>query len=273
MVFERLYTPEFLNKNKFIILILSITFTITGIAGSFLFESNHATISLAITSLILYASLKDVFSLNAAQAKKTCSRAALAKEYLSLLSIFFYIFLGVLIVFSLFSILLPGTAASYLFKSQYSLISTTNIQEIYQSGSVQSIFQNNLTVLFVCFVTAFLFGIGAMFLFIVVWNGSVGGVVFGAVAKIAAINAGASPSLVFIILLVSVLPHVIIEMGAYFLAGVAGENTSSFLFFNKKQKKVHQFELSYSCSILIASIILLLLGSIVEKILPNIIFG
>src|SRR3989338_8453251 len=165
------------------------------------------------------------------------------------------------------------SAASYFFKSQYSLISTTNIQEIYQSGSVQSIFQNNLTVLFVCFVTAFLFGIGAMFLFIVVWNGSVGGVVFGAVAKIAAINAGASPSLVFIILLVSVLPHVIIEMGAYFLAGVAGENTSSFLFFNKKQKKVHQFELSYSCSILIASIILLLLGSIVEKILPNLIFG
>src|SRR3989338_8453250 len=106
MVFERLYTPEFLNKNKFIILILSITFTITGIAGSFLFESNHATISLAITSLILYASLKDVFSLNAAKAKKTCSRAALAKEYLSLLSIFFYIFLGVLIVFSLCSILL-----------------------------------------------------------------------------------------------------------------------------------------------------------------------
>ena len=69
-------------------------------------------------------------------------------------------------------------------------------------------------------ITALIFGDGGIFL--IVWNASVWGTIFGNMAKTAAISVGNNPFIYFILILLSVFPHMILEVISYFVAASVG---------------------------------------------------
>lgn len=269
MVFEKFYTAEFLQKNKFYIFIIALAYSVFGIAGSLLLfhNFNPSTTSLALISLILLIVLKDVLKISnplRLYSKKETMRQEIFKEYKYQLSIFAYLFAGIVVCFSIFSLALPVRSSSFVFAEQYNLLGVSSADQLYAHGSFSSIFLNNLMVLVVCLVTSFLFSIGTIYLFIVIWNASVIGVVFGIVAKQTALAGTYSPILVLILILIAALPHIIVEIASYLLAGITGENLSNYLFFNETKKRHHFSIIQASIITILLSIFLLVIGSLIE---------
>jgi uncharacterized membrane protein SpoIIM required for sporulation len=268
MVFEKLYTSEFLLKNKIFIFVIALAYSVFGIAGSLLLfhTYNPSTTSLALISLILLVVLKDILKITSLKLhkQKKSMRWEIFKEYLRHLSIFAYLFAGIMLCFAFFSMILPVQGSSYIFAAQYSLLGTASADQLYSNGDFFSIFLNNLVVLVVCLVTSFLFGIGTIYLFVVIWNASVIGVIFGLVAKQTAVAATHSPILIFFFILIAALPHIVVEIASYLLAGITGENLSNYLFFNDTKKKHYFSIIQASILTVLVSIVLLIIGSLIE---------
>ena len=179
-------------------------------------------------------------------------------------------FIGILITFAFFSIFMPSITADQLFSNQEDLIYTVSAKEIFEFGSFNSIFSNNVKVLLVCIISSFLFGIGTIFLFIIIWNASVIGVVFGLAAKHSAINQ--NPFMYFLLILLAALPHIILEISAYFFGGVVGDKFSYILSEKKILSKTNQAIILGAMIFLIIAFIVLVLAAIVEAIItPNLI--
>lgn len=275
MVFEQLYSIDYINKHKYLIFLISLAFTVFGIGSSVLLfrDFNHSLVSLALISLMLLVTLKDNLKLTIKpitdKEKQSMIFYNLIKEYKDNIMIFFYIYAGIMIGFSIFSMILPSTAIESVFSTQYDFLVTDSAKLIFSYGDFSSIFLNNLSVLLVCLITSFLFGIGTIFLFVVVWNASVIGVIFGIVAKQTAISVNISPLLIFIVILLASLPHIIFEISGYLLSGVTGENFSNYLL-SKKNNNFSYFKLlKFSLIVLLIAIILILAGTFIENSFPS----
>jgi uncharacterized membrane protein SpoIIM required for sporulation len=125
---------------------------------------------------------------------------------------------------------LPAFSVNKLFREQVELrgpgfgaagLATENFAgQGAASGLFLRILENNFGVLLACFVVALLAGDGAIFL--IVWNASVWGTIFGLTARNAAFFSHANSLGFFFIIIITVLPHVILEASAYILAAMAG---------------------------------------------------
>ena len=269
MVLEKLYTPEFLKKNKYVIFLLSLTCTILGLAWSLIyFSNNHSFIALAFISLLLLFTLKDVIDIHLPTRAKDENKVA-KQEYKDLLMIFFYIFIGIFLPFLFYSAMLPDNATRLFFTGQYELLATTSAQDIYSGLSIQGVFINNVYVFIGCLVSAFLFGLGAIFLFIIVWNASVLGVVLGVVARHTATETGIQLPLVILTLILAAFPHVILEVFAYFFAGTTGERVSDWLFFKGLNRKIFTAVVLLALKVVILSVFILFVAAAVESFFPS----
>ncbi|MFH1212212.1 MAG: stage II sporulation protein M [Candidatus Woesearchaeota archaeon] len=167
------------------------------------------------------------------------------------------------------SIILPNFAPATIFNSQSSFVVSDSAKHIFISADPNSLFMNNLAVLVACFVTSLLFGIGTIFLFIVVWNASVVGVVFGVLSKETATAIGVPPLFIFIIVLAASLPHIIFEISAYLLSGILGEHISDSML-----HKIHiKAPLNFFFLSMIAAVLLLFLAALLETVFPNFFIG
>lgn len=130
----------------------------------------------------------------------------LLKRHWTELEIYLAFFLGVTLAFSLSSFLLPAS----FFTNQDAVIGSISGKLVSQ-GLFMEIITNNLSVFILTFVLSFLLTAGMVF--ILVWNASVLGVFL---AKI-------SESFFHLpIAALSYLPHGVLEIGAYILAGISG---------------------------------------------------
>ena len=162
------------------------------------------------------------------------------------------LFAGLTAAFAVWSFVLPdGT-----FGTQ-----TTKITEIRGSPitgnatarfGFESIFFNNLQVLFIAFVFALIFGAGAVF--VIVWNASVLGVFIGSYSK----SLWEIP-----IVGLSFLPHGIPEIGAYLLAGLAGGLISAAVL-RKNPRAVTEAIVWDAGKLLALAVILVFIGAVVE---------
>ena len=262
MVLERMYSTGYLRKNKWVIMLIAVAYSIFGIGGATLLfrELNPSTVSLALLTLILLATLKDVINAELQDAQGKFPAGALA--------IFGYLFVGVMLSFAVWSMLLPDETVPFMFQSQENLIKADDARILFLGQDIPSLILNNLSVLAICLIISFLFGISSFFLFIIVWNASAIGVVFGVVAGKTGLIAGMNPILVFMIILVAALPHIILKIFSFFLAGIVGENASQNFFSYKTQ---NLRVILVNAGLLVLSVLMIVTAALLEIALAPIV--
>jgi len=128
---------------------------------------------------------------------------------------------------------------------------------------------NNLTVLVVIFITAFLIGDGGIFL--ITWNASVWGTIFGNLAKTAALNANVSPFYYFAIVISIVAPHMLLEAFAYIASATTGGVISKAVIKERIfSRRFNYITINIIISLVFALTILLIAVGIESYVLTNV---
>lgn len=139
------------------------------------------------------------------------------KEHLKTLKFFTILFIGFLLSFLFWTLVLPEKTLAAAFSVQettFKSIQSITGNAVIPEGTLSTILSNNLRVLFLSLLLAVFYGAGAIF--ILVWNASIMGFVIGTLVKK---NLGLI-SLPYALL--KYLTHGIPEMLAYFAAALAG---------------------------------------------------
>ena len=201
----------------------------------------------------------------------------LIKEHGKALAAFMYLFLGVLVAFSFWYIVLPQDITAENFQiqiEQYCAINApTGFEKcVAQQGvitgkavgltagatsswkHVSSIFLNNIYVLIFCLVFSFAFGAGVIF--ILIWNASVIATAIGIFTKaeIAHMHIG----------IVRYMIHGIPEILAYFIAALAGGIISVAIIRHDFKEERFWHVLQDSLDLILLAIVILFIAAIIE---------
>lgn len=222
---EKLYSLYTIEEKPYLAFIMGFAYSIIGVGLAFLFfRSDPALVTVAFISLLLYPTIRKVLrrESNLIEVEDSTRDLLHVRMHRKIILLYLLIFLGVLIGFSFFSLALPSLATNSLFEKQIGIIygDVSGSAIGFNSDLFQDLFFHNLNVLLLAFFTALLIGDGAIFL--LVWNASVWGIIFGNLAKTAALTSALNPVVIFFLVLFIVLPHLIFEAISYILAGTAG---------------------------------------------------
>lgn len=177
------------------------------------------------------------------------------------LKIFTMFFLGVFVSLFLIAIIFPSDYVASTFEDQ--ILEIERVTSI-SSGSVVSenildvIFWNNLRVMGLSFALSFLIGTGAIV--ILAWNASILALYLASFIRNGLIEE-------FLIRTISIIPHAPIEIGGYFLAGMAGGILSVGLIREKLFGREFFLVFKDSLLLLFLAISAILLGSLIEVFL------
>lgn len=285
MVLESILNPIEAEKRPWQMFFLGVLFSIIAIFLSyFIFESQA---SLVAVFLIVLSSIPIVYNTIKLEELKDeqsdLPEKSLLKEHAKALSVFMFLFLGIMITFAVVYVFVPVELSDALFSLQTKTIEEINSKVtggFFTLGSPNidlfiAVFLNNLKVLFLCVLFAFLYGVGAIF--ILSWNATVIGVAIGnfvrtRISEITATLglAGASHYFeVFSLGLLRYLIHGTFEILAYFIAGLAGGIISiSIIRHAVGRKKFKKILFDTSGLLLIAIGLLLFAGAIEVYISP-----
>ncbi len=275
MVLERIFSEETLEKKPLIGFLLGIGYSVISIIlARILFPKDPALVAVAFTSLLLLPALYKIFSIEAKQERADKGRVTwkdLWHDDSDILRIYIYIFLGILLTYAIAAILLPSFTTNSLFQQQLvhrgghtgEAIATGQAIE-FTSGLFWSLLKNNFKVMAVCFILALLTGNGAIFL--ITWNASVWGTIFGITAKYAGIVAGKHPLYFFGLIMLIVFPHMIIEALSYFCASISGSVLSKGFLFEKIESKFFGKIVTFNMMLLLAGLVFLFIGALVETL-------
>jgi len=222
MVLEQLYSSSWIEKKSRYAFLMGLSYAIIGIASAmFLFPKDPGLAAIAFTSLLILPSLNKLLAIeeNQAARKRKFNLIGLFKDHNDIFKVYLFLFLGILISFSFFSIVWPAIATSKIFAQQIGVLGFTG--QAYSSGSLfGSLLSNNLKVLVFCLLASFVYGSGSIF--IITWNASVWGTIFGVIARESALATGHNPFIYFALTLLAVFPHMILEASSYFVAAISG---------------------------------------------------
>lgn len=227
MVFEQIFKVKWIESKPRHAFILGFIYSVLGIICAYLIlQPDYAGLmSIGFTSLLLVPSLNKLLAIEENQdvREKKLSLKLLFKDHYDIIEVYIFLFLGILLAYAVFSLILPTLTTMQLFRSQLVIADklSGNAVNAVQSGVFfKDILKNNLIVLIVCLVFSLIYGAGSI-LFLTL-NASVWGVVFGYVAKSQAVAASQHPFIAFILIMVSVFPHMIVEASSYFFAIIGG---------------------------------------------------
>lgn len=201
------------QENKLLwIFVFGLVFTlISAGAAELVFPSFTGLVTVFLVSLMgaypMITYLRD--KENEEMKKKICEEKML-KRHEDELAVYLSFFLGVTLGFVIAGYFMP----SGFFQAQEQVILSIRgslTANIVSNSFFQMIISNNLWVFFLTFLLSFLFSAGMIF--ILVWNASVLGIFL----------ARASENIThFHLLAISYLPHGLMEIAAYTIAGIAG---------------------------------------------------
>lgn len=197
------------------------------------------------------------------------------REHAKALKFFMYLFIGFILSYTFWYIILPSDIVSTLFKTQTETINGINMGNVIgfntQSfGVFSKIFLNNVRVLIFCILFSFLYGAGAIF--ILAWNASVISAAIGnfirtsldaALIKFGALWPHHYVSIISIGLLKYSL-HGIPEILAYFVGALAGGIISVAAINHDFGSKTFEKIVFDSVELVILSVVLLLIAAFLE---------
>ncbi len=211
----------------------------------------------------------------------------LIKEHGKALRVFIYLFIGITLGYFLIYLLLPSSSINYAFKAQAETITNINARAIdnsingYFVSGINIFFKiltNNFRVLMFCVLFSFLYGLGAIF--IMTWNASVIATAMGNFARSELARIALNHGSVSIAHYLQVIPlavlrysvHGLIEVLAYFTAGLAGGIISVAVIRHDFYSRKFEHIIMDSSDLLILSIILLIIAAFVEVYVTPLLF-
>ncbi|MFQ6010103.1 MAG: stage II sporulation protein M [Candidatus Aenigmatarchaeota archaeon] len=174
------------------------------------------------------------------------------------IKIFTMFFIGNVLAVLLMASLLPDSFIGAAFGQQINEINairSLGTGAAIAPGLVELIIMNNLKVMAFAFFLSFIIGTGAIF--ILSWNASVLGVYLASF-----IRKGLYTS--FLLQTSGIIPHAIIEIGAYFLAGIAGGILSAGVIREKLKSKEFRLVLRDSFLLMAIAVLAVVLGAYIE---------
>ena len=201
------------------------------------------------------------------------------KEHARVINFLMFLFLGFLIAYSFWYIVLPASLVQTMFQSQIQTIESINARiisgSVAQSSILAQIFLNNLKVLMFCIFFAFFYGAGAIF--ILTWNASVIAAAVGTFIKnkIAEITTNITVFNYFHMFSLGLLRymiHGIPEIGAYFVGGLAGGIISVAMINHDLETDKFKKIMFDAFDLILIAIALLIVGSLLEVFVTPLFF-
>ena len=271
---EQLYPLKLIEKHKGFAFLLGLAYSIIAIgAAVLLFPEDPAIVAVAFIAIMFLPTLSQLIKQeeNIESKKKEFSLFVFLKDHKDIFLIYTLFFLGTLLAFSFFSLTLPTLATNNIFENQINVLYGSTSGMAFDTGLFKSILTNNIMVLILCFITAFMFGDGAIFL--IVWNASVWGTIFGVFAKNFALAFAKNPFISFLIVLAIVFVHMMLEAFAYISSASAGGVISKGILREKFFSKKFRYVISNTIVTLIFAISILVIAVLVESyIIGNVSF-
>ena len=243
-----------------------------------LFRNDVSLMSIAFTSLLLLQPLSKMLTreANLEFRENKFSIHLIFNDHKELFEIYFFLFLGIMLSYGVFAVILPDFHLVQMFGSQIGIPCTGEISQPefcnqlnpflgYASSGIRTFWEivgNNLLVSIVALLFSLAYGAGSI-LFLT-WNASVWGTVFGYFAKVSATTQGQPALLVFVNLMIKVLPHTITEASAYFMAVIAGGVLSKALLMPKISDEKLKHVLFDAGVFFIFSVLLVILAGLLE---------
>jgi hypothetical protein len=269
MVLEHLLPEDWLEKRTRYAFLLAAGYSIIGIfAAKILFPADPALVAVAFISLLLLPELYKLFSIEERMEdrEKRFSMKELWKDNKPFLKIYIFIFLGIFVVYAFSAIWLDSLSTNHLFREQLAMRNGSGNAAI-SLGLFWNLLVNNFWVMVACFFIALLTGDGAIFL--ITWNASVWGTIFGITAKNAAIYASVNPFYYFFVIMLIVTPHMLLEAMAYITASISGSVISKDVLLEKFESRRFNEVFLYNFMLFLFGILFLVLGALVEAYVLN----
>ncbi len=277
MVLEHIISSKLIEKRLLYAFLLGIVYSIIGIViASILFPADPSLVAVAFTAILLLPSVRKLYNIEEKQVKKggKFSFKHLWNYENDFIKVYLLIMLGIFIMYALFAIALPSVQVNSLFRDQLELRGagvTNNVAGHAFSGELfKGLLMNNLLVFFACVIMAVLTGDGAIFL--LTWNASLWGTIFGVTARNASLVSNMNPLLLLLIILAIVLPHAFLEILSYIMGAIGGGLISSDIEMDPGEKKKNQFKKNYWKTViwvLVIALIVLLFGALLETFVLN----
>ncbi|MBS3139451.1 hypothetical protein J4479_00425 [Candidatus Woesearchaeota archaeon] len=276
MVLEQIFPENWLETKGRYAFILGIVYSVVGILlAKFLFRGDPALVAVGFTSLLLLPELYKLFSIEERKEslQTKVSIRSLWRNDIDIVRVYIFLFLGILLVYSIGTILLPSFTTNTLFREQLEVrfgqgfAGNAFAGGTFSASLFFSLLSNNFLVLIACFIMALLTGDGAIFL--ITWNASVWGTIFGITAKNASLFTGGNAYLTFILIMLIVFPHMIIEGISYFLAAISGSVISKDVILEQFMSNRFFEVFGFNLYLLLFGLLSLLLGAFVETFVLN----
>lgn len=272
MVLEHIFPEDWLEHKGRYAFILGVIYSIIAVViASRIFPGDPALPAVAFTAILLLPELYKIFSIEERQEsmEQQVSARALWRDDVDVVRIYFFLFIGILLVYAVGAMILPEFQANTLFREQLEIrfgqgFAGSATGGIFRSGLFMDLLSNNFMVLMACFVLALLTGDGAILL--ITWNASVWGTIFGITAKNAALFSGQTPFLLFGAIMAIVFCHMIIEGISYFLAAISGSVISKDVILEKFASERFMEVFKFNVYLFVFALAFLLLGAVVETL-------
>lgn len=283
MVFEDLIRPWEAKRHPVKLLFFGIVFVIFSVIFSMWLFPDQASLVMVFLVVLMTIPLMYLTLMSEEREEfRSPNELWLLREHGKVLTFLLYLFLGLVLGFSLFFIFSPENLVNSLFKLQLNTIQNINSNSVsgnaVYSGIFLTILSNNFKVLFFCLLFAVFFGAGAIF--VLAWNASVisaaiGTYVRNGLAKYAGLLGFNNVAVHFNLFVVGTLRymlHGIFEIAAYFIGALAG-GIISIAIVNKDVRLVKLKRIIKDSSFLVAiAILLLLIGAFVEVFVTPLLF-
>jgi uncharacterized membrane protein SpoIIM required for sporulation len=262
MVLESLINPlEAGRRPQFMALLGFVYATVGLLLGLWIFPDNPSLTIVFLTTMAGIPLIVNSLKKEAEEEIRSKDKAWLVGEHKDILGIFFFLFIGMLLAYVTWYVMLPQELVDSVFYEQISTIRAINTNVAGRAVGpaapdlIRIIMLNNFKVMAFCLLFSLIYGSGAIF--ILTWNASVLGTAIGNYIKvnlsIAAVPLGFGRYML----------HGIPEILAYFLAGIAGGIISAGIIRRKKSKKFKEVMLD-SLDLIILASVPIIIGGIIE---------
>jgi uncharacterized membrane protein SpoIIM required for sporulation len=232
MVLESLLNPFRAERQPWVLVILGFLYASLGLFLSlWIFEEQASIVMVFLTVMAALPLMYQTIRLEEEKDIMMSQERTMLKEHGKAIRFFLTLFLGFVIAYSLWYVILPNALSQQLFTTQTNTISNLNQQvtgALAQLGLMNKIFLNNVKVLIFCILFSFLYGSGAIF--ILSWNASVIGAAVGNFIRTHMAQAAEKVGLLRYadylhassLSILRYAIHGVPEVLAYFIAGLAG---------------------------------------------------
>lgn len=284
MVVESIINPAKMEKTpRNMFFIGALYATIAVFLGYWIFKTYSSMIMVFLTTMAALPLMYHAVKWEEEKDLQDFTEKMLVKEHGRALSAFMYLFIGFVLAFTLWYVLLPSNLVTTLFDTQTATINAINgritgMGVAESMGLMNKIFLNNIKVLIFCILFSFIYGSGAIF--ILTWNASVIGAAMGNFIRtgLATISntlgmdtIGHYLQVVGIGLFKYVL-HGVPEILAYFTAGLAGGIISIAVIRHDFGNRKFEHILLDSADLILLSLGLLFVAALIEVFVTPVIF-